>query len=827
MKSFNTIYTNESELKQFIQDNNIKNNVLIQIFTGILDKEKIKNLISFLKKTIPNVKIIGTSTDGEIIDGKVTQNKIIINFNIFNSTTFQTAILKKTDKSYNLGQKIAQKLITPKTKLLITFTDGLTVNGENYLKGIESISNVIIAGGLAGDNGEFKETFVFNENEILSNACVAVSLNSDILKINTEYGFNWEGIGKIMTITKAKENIVYEIDGKTPVEIYKHYFGKEVASDIVKIGVEFPLIIKRNNINIARAVIGQNEDGSLMFAGNVNVGDKVQFGYGNIESIIKKDETLFNQIIDFDIESIFIYSCMARRRFLGNMISTEIEPFGKIASTSGFFTYGEFFSAQKHLNLLNQTMTILTMSESHTTNTKKINKPKIQINKNELLSLKALTNLVQATSKELMELNNSLENIVKQKTAQLRAKNLELEYTYYHDSLTDLPNKFLLEKDLKENQSFGSLLIDIKHFSSINDMYGEIIGDKVLKEFSKKLKIVAQNYDCDLYRLGSDQFIIINYNETDICYFVKNDIFDMLQDTPIIVEAKNTSLSILLSVRISMVKEFYHDIKLKADLALNYAKSKNLDFIEYSKELELEKKIEKEIQTIDMVKKAIEEDRIIPVFQKIKKENGDTYECLVRIKDGNNLISPFFFLDTISYTNYYYDITKIMIDKSFKYFEKRDETISINFSFRDIENEEVIEYLIEKIEKYNMYSRVIIELLESENINNFDEVKNFINRVKEYGVKIAIDDFGSGYSNFIYLAKIKPDFIKIDGTLIKNIDKDKNSFIITKNINNFAKELGCKTIAEFVHNKSVCEIVKKLNVDGLQGYFIKEPTTEV
>jgi EAL domain-containing protein (putative c-di-GMP-specific phosphodiesterase class I) len=126
-----------------------------------------------------------------------------------------------------------------------------------------------------------------------------------------------------------------------------------------------------------------------------------------------------------------------------------------------------------------------------------------------------------------------------------------------------------------------------------------------------------------------------------------------------------------------------------------------------------------------------------------------------------------------------------------------------------------------------MYSRVIIEILESESISDFETLNKFIEKVKQYQVSIAIDDFGSGYSNFIYLAQIKPDFIKIDGSLIKNLDKDDKSFVITKHINNFAKELGCKTIAEFVHNQNVLQIVKKLNVDGIQGYFIAEPTDKI
>ena len=808
MKSINTIFKNKTSLKSFIKKNNLKNkNILLQIFTGILDKNLIQDIINLLQKEIPNVKIIGSSTDGEIIDGKVTKKQIILNFNIFEDTHIKTNIVEKTSDNKNLGKDLASSIITPNTKLIITFADGLHVNGEDFIKGIESVSNVIIAGGLAGDNAEFQETFVFNEKKITSNGAVGASLNSDILKINNEFGFNWEGIGKIMTVTKADGNIVYEIDGKTPVEIYKYYFGEDISKNIVKVGVEFPLILKKGNINIARAVLGQNEDGSLLFAGNINTGDKVQFGYGNIASILKKDETLIKSLQRFDIESIFIYSCMARRRFLNHLIDLELAPFSNITNTSGFFTYGEFFTHNNTNLLLNQTMTILILSEN--VNKKRINNIKFHIKQDNILTFKALTNLIHTT------------------TYELEKKNLELEYLHYHDSLTQLPNKFFLDKDLNDKYFYEAILIDIKQFSSINDMYGEVIGDKVLTKFAKKLLQISKKHNCKLYRVGNDQFIIINYNDSNKCFQVKTSVFKILNRHPILIKANNTLISINLSIRISFVKGYYKDIKVKADLALNYAKKNNLDFIEYSQDLKLEEKLEKEIQTITMVKKALQEDRVIPVFQKIQKSDGDTYECLVRIKDGDTLISPFFFLDAISQTEYYFKLTKRMIKKSFEIFQNRKETISINFSFKDIENDEIVQFLLEKIDEYNMYSRIIIELLESENINNFEEIKTFISKVQEYGVKIAIDDFGSGYSNFIYLAEIKPDFIKIDGSLIKNIHKDNDLFIITKHINDFAKELGCNTIAEFVHNKEVYEIVKKLNIDGLQGYFIDEPTLNI
>jgi diguanylate cyclase (GGDEF)-like protein len=823
MVTFNTIFKSEKKLEEFIKKHNLTDKkVFLQIFTGVIDKEFILNLVNFVKELIPQVKIIGTTTDGEIKDSSVTTKETVLSFSVFESSYFETFAIKKTSNSFNLGSELGKK-IKENAKALITFADGLNVNGESFLKGIESVKNdIIIAGGLAGDNAEFKKTYVFTESEIIDNGCVGAVFYGDKLRVSNTYGFNWQGIGKIMTVTKADKNIVYEIDNKTAVEVYRHYFGEDVAKDIVKIGVEFPLIIHKGNFKVARAVVGQNKDGSLVFAGNVNVGDKVQFGYGDIEEILKEDEKLFKSVSEYDVENIFIYSCMARRRFLGEKVEYEIKPFLQIAPVSGFFTYGEFFYNGK-TQFLNQTMTVLFMSEKD--NKKEINYS-FEYNKNELRTMRALTNLIKTTSEELMELNEKLEEKVKEKTEEIIEKNKKLEYMYYHDSLTALPNKFMLEKDINKNTVFESVMIDIRQFSNINDLYGEKIGDELLKEFAKQISKLVKLNECKIYRVGGDQFIAVNFSSNEYCKgFIKN-VFE-LSSKPFNIIVDKEVIGLSINVRIVCVKGDYKDLKLKADLALKYAKKNNLDFIRYSEDLKLEEKLEKEFKIIEMVKKALKEDRIIPVFQKIEKKEGITYECLVRIKEGNNLISPAVFLNIIKPTPYYFQLTKRMIEKSFKIFKDRTESISINFSYDDLENEEIKNFLIKKIDEYGMKGRVIIELLESENVKSFEIVKEFMDSMKDYDVNIAIDDFGSGYSNFIYLTKIKPQFIKIDGSLIKNIDKDNDAYIITKHINNFSKELGCKTIAEFVHSEEVLKKVKEIDVDGMQGYFIAPPSETI
>ncbi|MEA2051003.1 MAG: ATP-binding protein [Campylobacterota bacterium] len=432
MKTFNTYYNDRNTFQEFAISNGLdeKKNILVQIFSSIVFKNNLQDIIDDILYTLPNAKIIGSTTDGEILDDNVTTKDVVISCSVFEKSTLDTKVeFNNTNNSFELGSNIAKKLITPKTKLLILFSDGINTNGEEFLKGVESISSdVIVAGGLASDSALFEDTYVFNEKNILTKGAVGVAIDSDELQIYNEYHFGWQGAGPIMEVTNSLHNVVYTINDKPAYDIYKYYLGDNAATKLPAIGIEFPLIIKRDGLKIARAVLGANDDGSLIFAGNINIGDKVQFGFGNAELILVNSSQQSKFAGVNSIESIFVYSCMARRRFLKNNASLEFVKFTKNNKPiSGFFTYGEFFKAKK-CELLNQTMTLLALSENDTNSDDK--SYKIECNEEIDLNTKtimALSHLINITSNELETSNKNLQKNVNHKTKELKKKVLELE----------------------------------------------------------------------------------------------------------------------------------------------------------------------------------------------------------------------------------------------------------------------------------------------------------------------------------------------------------------------------------------------------------------
>jgi len=408
----------------------------------------------------------------------------------------------------------------------------------------------------------------------------------------------------------------------------------------------------------------------------------------------------------------------------------------------------------------------------------------------------------------------------------------ELEKRYYHDELTGLPNRVKLLEDIQKETPYGLLLIDIKGFSTINDFYGMKIGDKVLKAITNFLETLIED-EKRFYKIAADQFIYLEDDEDiENHHFSEEKVKKMMhtiENTPIKVEVSPTNtIDINIYVSVVLINGIESDNLLElADMTLHYAKDTRQAFLQYSPELKLTEKFEKDLAGVKMVKSALEEDRLIAYYQPIIKAYGNSYECLVRIKDGDRVISPFFFLDAVAKTKYYSQLTQRMIEKSFQYFSDKKETFSINLSFDDIENDDMVEFISEKMFEYNVNERLILEILESENIIDFTRIRNFIHDMQSNGVQIAIDDFGSGYSNFTYLLELKPDYIKIDGSLIKDICKVEESYILVRTITNLAHELGIKVVAEYIENEEIYKKAKRLYIDGYQGYHLGAPNDTI
>ncbi|PHS37840.1 MAG: hypothetical protein COB07_09855 [Sulfurovum sp.] len=408
MKSINTYYTGKAALRSFIDDARIQNSssLLIQVFAGSNNQAFILALLSELTDFLPDAVIIGSTTDGEIMNGKVSSEKVALSFTHFEHTALKAAAIGHKVDGYYSGQTLAKELITDESKLLIAFVDGLHTNGEEFLKGIAAVhDDIIVAGGHAGDNGEFKKTFVFTKDQLFSSGAVAVSLNSTHLHVHTDYSFNWYPIGNELTITRAEGRRVYTIDGRSAVEMYAHYLGDNIAKGLPGIGIEFPLIVNRNGADVSRIAVAKEEDGSLIFTGHLYVGEKVRIGYGDSKEILEKSQKLVESASQEPSETIFVYSCSTRKYVMGDAVESETMPLQAIAPVSGFFTYGEFFTSDKK-ELFNHTMTLVSLSESDAIHQVRAKNRALELDLKDA-SMSGLIRLINISNGEMKQKNES------------------------------------------------------------------------------------------------------------------------------------------------------------------------------------------------------------------------------------------------------------------------------------------------------------------------------------------------------------------------------------------------------------------------------------
>lgn len=429
----------------------------------------------------------------------------------------------------------------------------------------------------------------------------------------------------------------------------------------------------------------------------------------------------------------------------------------------------------------------------------------------------------------IVEMGLELEKSYKVLTDENSAKTQQLIEQLYSDELTSLSNRNALFEDLKKNSNAFVAIFNIRSFKEINEVFGFETGNFILQELALHFREYIENHSLFAYRIGNDEFVLINHDSTiseDKFEEIVVEIIDDIEDTSFNFEDKNININ--LNIYAGICIDDNEQLK-KADMALTQAKLDRKVFVTYSEKENTEDTHLNNIKTLNKVTQALVNDDIIVYYQPIldRAQNINKYEALVRMRDGKDILTPYYFLDISKKTKHYDSITKVVIEKTFQKFKESDKSFSINLSSEDILNRDTIEIIYTYLNKCSEPHRVVFELVESDNLYHLQEIEEFIESVKKVGAKIAIDDFGTGYSNFAYMMKIKPDYIKIDGSLIKNINEDKNAYQIVKTIVSFANNLEIKTIAEFVHSQEVYEICKELNVDEFQGYYFSEPKGEL
>lgn len=393
------------------------------------------------------------------------------------------------------------------------------------------------------------------------------------------------------------------------------------------------------------------------------------------------------------------------------------------------------------------------------------------------------------------------------------------------DRLTGLPNRVKLMEDVESGEFVAIGLLNLDAFQELNNLFGHKIGDEILQNFALYLRENLNEENCYLYKLPSDEFAILSKLalEKEVFKHIVIRLIHTLDSHRFFIGGHE----IYLSVTAGMSCGAGAEMLINANIALKNAKRNKLPYELYDAHKHEKEHYANNQEMIKTLKYALSNDLVLAYYQPIYNnitQKVDKYETLMRIvNEEGKVLSPYFFLDVAHKSKIYPELTKAILRKAFTMFQDKETCFTVNLSIEDIRNSNTQAYIFDMLSTFANPENVVFEIIESEGIDNYKIVKEFVAEVKKYGARIAIDDFGSGYSNFMHLLELEANTIKIDGSIIKNILEDRNSQILTKTIVSMAKELNMKIVAEFVSSKELQEAVIAMGIEHSQGYYLGEP----
>ncbi len=398
---------------------------------------------------------------------------------------------------------------------------------------------------------------------------------------------------------------------------------------------------------------------------------------------------------------------------------------------------------------------------------------------------------------------------------------------YFIDSRFNIYNYDKYSADLLEKKYSKLCMTEVVNADLMISTFGEdeyIKGCReVLQEIIVGLKNVKLNALISVYMISYKNFILV----------ANDDISNADFEATIKAMYENYERASSKNVALSAVSRFVlvfgeKDLVDRAKSAHYTHRNSQYNYIIASNEKEIMlADAFKVVKLFSLINQVISNNNVIPYYQGIYNNNTQSitkYEALMRIKDNDGTIyPPGMFMDVAKEYKFYGILSRLMIEKALDDFRHLEIELCLNISIFDIENKEFQEWFLETLRTYPNPSRVTVEFVETENYNNHNRLFAFLSKVKEIGCNIAVDDFGAGFATFSSIISLKPNILKIDGSIIKTLADDVDSKTVVNSICYMAKLINAKVVAEFVENKELQNMVLSEGIHYSQGYYFAKP----
>ena len=444
---------------------------------------------------------------------------------------------------------------------------------------------------------------------------------------------------------------------------------------------------------------------------------------------------------------------------------------------------------------------------------------------------------VSSDGGQVVGLRGTARNVTEQHKAAL-----QVEYLATHDSLTGLPNRVSLQRDLEEamdNGEKGAILqLDIDNFKVINDNHGHRVGDQLLVSVGSILSDLVTDQEASVYRLGGDEFAIHMPDalRNDIQSLAEQALHALRRFTPQVPAGRDVS-PLTASIGIAMYPfqgNEFATLLTNVDIAMYQAKTDGKNrYVTHDTNSEEIRSTHRRVQWTQEIRGALDEDRLAIYSQPascLTNSEIRPEELLARIIDRNGeLILPDQFIAVAESLGLAQDIDLRVVEKTLKYLataEKSDgeRQYFVNLSVTSVSDPYWIRRFHTLLSKSTVnLSELVFEITESAAMSNVEMTQNLIRQLRELGCRCALDNFGVGFSSFFYLKRFDVDYLKIDGSLIRELVSDEASRLFVRSLCDVAKGLNKHVIAEWVETPEVLALLKPLGVGFAQGYQIAHP----
>ncbi|MDO5560047.1 MAG: EAL domain-containing protein [Oscillospiraceae bacterium] len=826
MKTYNLIYTNSHDLIRYAAENSLdtQGRYLIRIHTSIHTSVQAQALATDILKVFPNSSVAGTTAYGVICNSRIYERKCLISITSFNDSKFGVDMLRLSKYTPVELAKASKAFINENTKAAFVFFTDYYKDAFAYVEEFNVLyPGVKLSGGLVAAQNELcNDSYVFTNDGVFRDALMIVTIEGKDLMTYGNVIMGHEAIGDIYTITGTDGEYITEIDSQKAADWFRNLLGvkeltvmnDELSNARDDILVKFPLILEEHNGSSRFSRFIAQTDSIKLYYSALPENLRFRIGYLSPLTSVLECKKICKEIDKVPVESLFVYSCCLKRTLMYNGSEWELTPFSN-TDISGAFLGGEIGHVNDTNEYFNGTCSIISFAESQ----RFINIDYSAFRKMENIkddNKDVLNYVLKMQSNSMLAKNEQLSNqVLKQEAEAVQKVFLDAQTGLYEVTKFSYDN---------EDKKFNKIcMISIEKGDILRGHYGSADFEKILKQNIRNAKDFFEEYDFNFYSYNNCTFLIAATAD-----FPKEKFMDITEDfyqtygTFYIKELHVTCLN-----NVSVVLDEDEKLIEKASITLINASNEGKRYQVYKSEMQDTEKITEAIKWVDIISDAVACSRVIPYFQPIYSNVSscvNKFESLMRIQGKNGEIYlPGQFMKIAKDYKLYCQISKQMIAKVFDLFSNRNEIVSINISAYDINSDEMKDFIYKRIKTLSHPQNFIFEIVESEELQNYESMYEFVKHVTDNKIKIAIDDFGSGYSNLVEIAKLRPDFIKIDGEIIKNINKSMIHRSIAETVIYMADKLNVELIAEFVESDDLQETIMSNNIEYSQGYYFSKP----